>query len=482
MRIDYNSSMGRMLSSKPQAWAPAPTSAPAGVPSNHVVTVAPLPPRKAAAKTAIPQPADPDDVHQFRKIVVFFSLAALFVKFTVLSEVFLYITRVNSYMLYWTVPIAIVATLLSGGLRRTLKQKAARYFLAFYGCMIFAVPFSFWPGDSARFIFGYGRTDMVFLIIAGGLAVRWSETRALFYTMAAAAVVNLLTAQFFMDDANGRISLKAAGTIGNSNDLAAHLLLVLPFLLFVAMDAKRWLFIRVGAMVGIVYGLWIVVGTASRAAVLALLVALLFILWHASPSQRVLALVGALILTVVFVVILPGATLGRLSSLVGKQHLEADESEELRSTLFTESIQYTFQHPLVGVGPSQFANFEGKTRIDEGLVGMWHSPHCSFTQISSECGIPAVLFYMAGLGSALLAVRRAHRRAQKQGNTEIKNACFCFLLGMIAFLVAIAFLPFGYNFYFPTMVGLAGTVSLGAMRELDKSASRAEIPRFAPVG
>jgi len=267
--------------------------------------------------------------------------------------------------------------------------------------------------------------------------------------------------------ANGRIFLTASGTIGNSNDLAAHLLLVLPFLLFVALDRKRSPVIRIAVVLGIVYGLWIILETASRGALLALFAGFLFMLWQASAIQRALVLGGGLILMMISLVALPSMTLSRLGNLFGEEHVESEESGEVRTYLFHQSLLFTEEHPLFGVGPRQFANFEGKTRVEEGKFGAWKDTHCAFTQVSAECGIPALIFFLCGLGAAIVVVIRTHRKARRQGNVEITNACLCYLLSMVGFLVAITFLPLAYNFTLPAMVGLAGSMSLAANRQLD---------------
>ncbi len=454
-----------MLSLKPRPAAAARRVAASKPVADAVV----LPARPIAATQApVATPADPDESHQFRKLAVYFGLAALFVRFAVLPEVIAYITGFDTYLLYVTVPPAILLTILSGGLRRTFRFRAAYFWLAFFAWMVLAVPISFWPGGSTSAVVDYGRANLVFLVITGGLAVKWGEVRAVFYTIAAAGVVILLASQFLSYTANGRIFLALpAAPLVTPNDLAAHLLLVLPFLLFVALDRKRSPFIRIVVLLGIVYGLWIILETASRGALVALFAGFLFMLWQASAIQRTLVLGGGLILMMISLAALPSMTLNRLGNLFGEEHVEAEESGEVRSYLFHQSLLFTEEHPLFGVGPRQFANFEGKTRVEEGKFGAWKDTHCAFTQVSAECGIPALIFFLCGLGAAIVVVIRTHRRARKQGHVEITNACLCYLLSMVGFLVAITFLPLAYNFTLPAMVGLAGSMSLAAKRQLD---------------
>jgi O-antigen ligase len=164
--------------------------------------------------------------------------------------------------------------------------------------------------------------------------------------------------------------------------------------------------------------------------------------------------------------------------LIGQEHIEADESAESRGYLFKTSVKYTLQHPLFGIGPDQFSNYEGNEKVSNGEVGNWHATHCAWTQVSSECGIPALLFFILGIGSALLLVNKTWRQARKENYTEIANACFCYLLAMVGFLVAITFLANAYRFYLPAMIGLAISIRVAALQQM--SARPEPIQSFSP--
>jgi len=407
------------------------------------------------------------ETHPIRKLSLYFCLAALFLRLSVLPEVILYVTHVNTYLLYLVAPPAILSTLLMGGVRRTLQARAPYYWLAFFAWMILATPFSSWPGGSAGRVFTYGRVDLIFLFLVGGMALNWKEVRAIFRTVAAAALVNLATTRIFEQVVKGRVSLQASGTIGNSNDLAAQMLLVLPFLLFFMLGRGRSMFLRIAVLGLLVYGIWIIFGTASRGGLIALMVVFLYLLFHMSLPQKFLLVVGAGAIAVAALVALPAQTLSRLGSLFGEKHQEAKESAESREYLFRTSVMYTIQHPIFGVGPDQFSNFEGKSSRAAGEFGAWHETHCSFTQVSSECGVPAFIFFTAGLGSALLMVRRTYRDAKRDGYVEIANGCFCYLLAMTGYLSAAVFLADAYTFRLPAMVGLAVTLSFAARRTME---------------
>jgi O-antigen ligase len=213
-------------------------------------------------------------------------------------------------------------------------------------------------------------------------------------------------------------------------------------------------------------GLWVILGTASRGALLALEVVVVFFLVHATLRQRLALILSGTLLAAIYVVALPAQTVNRLTTLFGPQNQEAAESAESRAYLFKKSVQFTLEYPLFGVGPDQFSNFEGKTSQAKGEHGSWHATHCTWTQISSECGIPALIFYAGGIGSALLMVYRTFRAAKRERSFEIADACFCYLLAMTGFLVALTFLASAYSYCLPAMIGLAVVLSSVANEQL----------------
>jgi len=409
------------------------------------------------------------DHNPLRRVAFWFGIALFFTELTVLQELAEQILGFSPYILYILVPPAVLCGLFTGSVQRTFRHRAPWYWLGFYAWMIVATPFSQWRGGSIGRVID-GRVNLIILVVVGGLIVNWKEVRIVLYTIGAAAIVNLLTARFFMGTSSGRFSIALNGfSIANSNDLAAQLLLVLPFLLFVTLDRRRNLAVRCLPFAAIAYGLWVILGTASRGALIGLIAASLVLFAYGTARQRI-ADVFAILLAVTLFMTLPGITRSRLETLVGEHHKEAIESQAARDYLFRKSLSFTAEHPVFGVGPGQFANYEGGTSVAEGRVGSWHDTHCSWTQISSECGIPALVFYLAGLGSALLLVMRTFRAARRYGHSEIANACFCYLLAMAGFLVAITFLSNAYRYYAPAMISLAVGMCFAARRQMEPAA------------
>ena len=407
-----------------------------------------------------------------RKIALFAGLAFLVVRFSALSELLQYYTGIKFYLLYLFAPLAILGVFVTGGVGRTLRHNSSKYLLAFFAWMVLATPFSTWRGDSVALITDYGRVGIIMLFVTGGLAMRWEEIRQVFSAMAVVAVANLAAAHFLgRFDNEGRLTISATSNMGNSNDLGAELLLVAPFLLFVALDHARNKLLRFSMLPFVLYGLVLVLGTASRGCMIALLFVFFFALMRASPRQRIAALVIGVVLGASVPFLLTGGVLNRLGSVFGGQQdtsetAESAESSAARMYLLKQSLRYTFQHPLFGVGPGQFPNYEGGQSRAEGKQGQWKVTHNFMTQISSECGIPALVLMLSSLVSAMMLVGRTYKQARTRGFTDIANACFCYQLSMIGYVGSIVFLAQAYHPYLPTMIGLAIAMSLVAKQHM----------------
>ncbi|MCC6265021.1 MAG: O-antigen ligase family protein [Bryobacterales bacterium] len=406
------------------------------------------------------------------------SVTLLFLKGGNIPELSYAITGANLKLLYFVVPFAYLGIFVGQGLDSTLRNKSVIFFLLFYVWMVMATPTSSWVGGSVGRVKDFGLHVLPLVLVIPATIVTWKQIRLTFGVMALSAAVVLVSTRFFGEAASGRISLESSGTIGNSNDLAAHLLLMLSFVLYVFLDPRRNILFRGAALLSMAYGLYIILGTGSRGALVALALGGIFFFFKAPIKIRMGFLVAAVLAITIMPLVLPEATKARLGSLFGEEHLEAEESGESRGYLFRKSLEYTLAHPIFGVGPDQFANYEGKQSRAAGLRGNWHQTHCAWTQVSSECGIPAFLFLCIALGTAFTPLFRCYSSARKLGVTEVSRACLCLLLGSAMILTAVTFLSQAYHFYFAFLIGMAIVTARAGQRQLALVASRAySLPR-----
>jgi hypothetical protein len=399
------------------------------------------------------------ELHNPLRTAVFYcGVVLVFIRFSMLHQFVTYVTGLNLYLLYiFGIPV-LIGVVVTGGLRRMLRHRTARYWMLFGAWMIIALPFSTWKGGSAGIVAGYWRTELIMLFAIGGLVETWRECRLMLYSIGAAAVVDIISSRLFgrLDD-GGRFFM-AVGTVANANDFAAHLLFLLPFLLWIVQSARSSL-LRLIALAGIFAGIYLILSTGSRGGTVALAIEIAFAILAAAPRHRVQIFVAAAFILLVAIMIVPERAFQRALSFSDNRSLsseEAIESRDSRKYLLEQSVIYTLANPLFGVGPGQFSIYEGNQSQAEGKHGSWHETHNSFTKASSECGIPALIFFVGAIFTTFRLLGMMRRQVQgSSGMEDVATAVFCMRLGMIGFCTAIVFLNFTYSFYLPAMTGLA---------------------------
>jgi len=391
----------------------------------------------------------------------------VFIEFSGVHELIALATGVKPYILIVVSVPMMLLVLGSGGFQRTLRCPVAKYWMGFAIWMIISVPFSSWRGQSVFLAVTWIRAVLPILFAIAGCVMTLREFNHLMTVLAAAAVVNVLAGGLFANQILGRLEL-AGTTISDPNDYAAHLILVLPFLLLVVADPRRSAVIRAVASVLTMYGLYLILSTGSRGGLLAVGVAILFCLWKLRPRQKITLAVVAAILACVAIAVLPQQVLSRFVTIFSSDNkLESDSalsaatgSAEARNYLLRQSVLVTLSHPFFGVGMGQFQNYEGEmSRKAIGGPGYWNETHNSFTQASSEMGVPALLFYLAAIIATYRMLDRVYRLAQQQSSTpgvqRIKVTAFYLLLSLVGFCAASFFLSLAYRFYLPAFAGMA---------------------------
>ena len=406
------------------------------------------------------------------------AVAMLFTRMSVLPELAATITGVNLYLLYLVAPPAIIGCIMTGGFGRAFERKEVVLWSMFYMIMWIDVPFSSWVGLSFNRAFGYLRTDLICLYIVAGLVLGWSDVQKLYRWLAGSGVlVVLMVFRYAKPDNAGRLTLDGGdivdSTIGNSNDLSGHLMLMMPFIGWYAMEPGRHFMIRYPLLGLIGYGVWCNFLTSSRGALVAMVLVVLFLAMRGSAAHKVGVLVGIPVLAVLLVTVLPKDNLVRLGTLFGGPVVkgtaseEAEESSASRQYLVEQSIKFTLENPMFGVGPGNFSNYEGIMAQAKGEHGNWHETHNTWTQISSECGIFALICFVSAMFMAFAAVGRLYSRAKGAGHEQMMRTCVAYQASMVGYMTCITFLACGYRFTLPVMVGLGTAMNYAGMRYLD---------------
>jgi len=232
--------------------------------------------------------------------------------------------------------------------------------------------------------------------------------------------------------------------------------------------------------------------TGSRGAMIGFFVMGLFMFARASVMGKAQMLLGVVLLSGLVMVAMPGRLLSRYKTVDQVDDDEMDEgmresaitSTESRKALLRTSIKLTFTHPLFGVGPGMFQVAENDEAIANGQrQGQWLGTHNSYTQVSSELGIPAFCFFVAAIFMSLSSTYLLYRQTRGDPRTaDIGSVSLGLHYAMILYAVTVLFEHIAYTVMLPVFAGLASSLIRTSAPEIERRRS-APLPQVltAPV-
>ena len=362
--------------------------------------------------------------------------------------------------------------LVSLAMFRGLQLRAGRFWLAFCLWMGVTVPFSYWRGGSLGvFLHTLEYESLVFAACA--LAVSLKQVRTLIYFSVAGALAVPLYCFRFGSSETGRLGIENS-SLANPNDLGFHLLMCFSFLLFLVF--QRRLLLRLLGAAALAAVLVCIMRTASRGTFLSLFIVaagLFFVVPRIAKFWLITLFCCAILVALLAT---PAAALHRLTFIFveteGVEVSSQDDAQSLgsqlsREELLKKAIELTLTHPLFGVGPGQFSDFvlaDAKSR-GEHIVDL--RQHNTYTQVSSEMGLPALFFYCAAL---LMCIRMNYQVAKRAwrlpGQQVVVAQSLCLFVVCLAFAANTLFVHAGDLFYHVHLIGLSLANFLAAGNEL----------------
>lgn len=350
--------------------------------------------------------------------------------------------------------------LMSGNRIRGMRHRMGVWWVIFLLCLLIDAPFSVWRTGTLNLLLNYLPRGYLLFFIVTAFACDLKRCRAImFLSVITSAMVLVTCFKYGVYDDDGRLRIADSLFFSNSNDLALGLLLgIVQFtFLFYEKSIFKWIFGVLCITLSVVY----LLRTGSRGCFLALLAygLLIFII----SKKKAIVVLLAVAVGVVGIATLPAVTLSRLMLLGGGDDgtgdVSAIGSTLQRKELFKRSIQETLTHPIFGVGPGQFAVAVAGAEEKKGERSAWLGTHNSYTQVSAECGIPALICYCAVL---LLCFRlnyslyRATR--DRPAYKEVAALTFTLLSATLVYSVATFFFHMAYTGNLPWVSGMTVAV------------------------
>lgn len=258
--------------------------------------------------------------------------------------------------------------------------------------------------------------------------------------LSVAAVRNYASGTGLVEGYRGRGSL--GGIFDNPNDMAIHLVSVLPILVALLFGArnvfKKLLYGAAAALTAAG-----VVITFSRGAFLGLVAS--GVVMSLKLGRRNRFAVAALLAVVLaaFVALAPGEFAGRMMSIFGGG---LDASGSQRQAILFRSLNTALHNPVFGVGMGNFHIVSIRELVS----------HNAYTQVAAEMGLAALVFYFLFMWTPL----RRLRVIERETFDARRDSNFYYLAiglqgALVAYMVSSFFGSVAYQWYVYYLVGYA---------------------------
>src|SRR5207249_464771 len=277
-----------------------------------------------------------------------------------------------------------VANRLSRAAPLTVTEPEIRLALLLFGLGVLSVPTSYWIEGSVQTLALFGKSLIVFLLLAN-ILVTAARLRAMLWLLTLGSTIPALSVVKNYLEGNlllGRVRAYLSTLTSNPNDLALTLNIVIPLPVGLALASRRRTH-RVALAAAIALGAAGIVTTFSRAGFIFLTTTLLLYLARLKKGRSGIVLL--LLLLVVLMLNVDGF-IARIET-IGDVKTEGSARERWETT--GKALHLIAMHPLLGVGI-------GQSIIALNDIGglRWRNIHNVYLEIAVDLGIPALLVYV----------------------------------------------------------------------------------------
>jgi O-antigen ligase len=305
-------------------------------------------------------------------------------------------------------------------------------------------PAEAWETFNKEFI----KAIVMFIVIVN--VVR-TERRLKGMLLLALAVSLLLSVNALNDYRNGRFAFEGyritgsiGGMFGNPNDMALHLVTILPIPVTFVLSTRNYLTKVLYSFCAVLMVVAIVV-TYSRGGFISLVCVAGVLAWKFGRRNRLAVLLLTIVSIALFISLVPGNYVTRIASIFDSS-LDPNGSSSARSELFKRSVLVAIANPLFGIGMGNFHIVS----IREAVT------HNSYTQVAAEMGIIASVIYTMFIVAPLRRLRQIVQESSSKGRaSRFYYLAIGLQVSLIGYLVGSFFASVAYLFYVYYLVGYA---------------------------
>jgi O-antigen ligase len=382
----------------------------------------------------------------------------------------------------------LAVAVLSGGVFRAFMHPVSVWLMAYTGWLTLTIVTSVWQGGSFAIITGDWYKSILTYLLVVALVVNYDQARRASRVFTFSLGVLAILVLFFGTRLDGRITMPV-GQYANPNELGHAMLTGAAMWWWVSHDPERNGFIRTLAALMVIPTFYVIVQTGSRAGVVALVLVLPILFRQYSVAGRIKLGVGLALMMAVMLSTVSGTLLHRMGTLFGSDPLEQFDNEAVQSSnarleLLKSSLSITLRHPLFGVGAGNFVVVDAHDSEEKRLHPSWHGTHNTYTQISSEAGIPALIFFVGALVScwrSLSRARKLHIAVNTKRARQVTLLCAALKMVLLICIVEFCFTHMAYSPIFPAIAGLIVAVTRALESSAQRTAAAAAVAPVAPL-
>ena len=391
-------------------------------------------------------------------------------------ELLVTILGINLHLALILMMVLLAAAVLTGGLLKVVGTPVVLMFTAFTGWFLLTILTSQWRGGSVATLWNFWLTSYACALLIPSLISSLDQCRKACYCLAFSLIPILLATVLYQSSVGDRDQV-LFGTLGNPNDLAFSMLMLIPFAVFVIASESLRNWKAIACMFTILLALLKTLKTGSRAAMVTMAICSIILLFSGKMKTKLRMIGLASVILVIAVATVPSQTFQRYTTIFSGTSIDADmsvdevsavQSTTARKMLFQESFNLMLQHPLFGVGPGIFAAALAGDQKDRGVQESWHEAHNSYTQIGSEMGVIAFLVYVAILIYSLKRAASIYRGTRNDPTRiAIRRMAASLFMALMIFAICATFGNYSYTFHLPILAGLVQAFDVCVREEMN---------------
>jgi len=387
---------------------------------------------------------------------------------------------VNLHVTLVLMLVSMAAAVLAGGFLDAIRTPVVLLFTGFTGWFLLTTVSSQWRGGSVMTLTNYWIPSYCCVLLIPSLISSIDQCRKACYVLGFSLLPMLLATVVYQSQVAGR-DQALFGTLGNPNDLAFSLLMLIPFAIFVIKTERLGSWKTITCALAILFAMLKTLKTGSRSGMVTMFTCFVILFFVGKMQAKLKLVVLAGIIVAMAAATVSTATLHRYATLFAGTSVDSDmsenevsavESSTARKMLLQESANLMLQNPLFGVGPGVFSAALAGEQKKRGEYASWHEAHNSYTQIGSEMGIPAFLIYVSILLYCMKRTVSIYRRTRRDpSRVAIFRMAASLSMALVVYTICAFFGNYSYTFQFPVLAGLVQAFDVCVRKELSRTPS-----------